>query len=262
MGSAVSSVFGGGGSGGILGAIGGIVGGIFGGPIGSMIGQAVGNLLNQAIGQAFNQSIDDLVKNHGMPKFLGDEVKAKANETLGGLQHQNVSDEATNAAQNHFGAAINEFKQNFAADMTSRILEILGKRASGGDESSSVGGGKGGRTAGAGWLQAIAAAMGEALGDKAAQMVSLSEQMTKLNATAKEGADKVSNLANAAADGDKKAGSQLAGAQTQDQANARAFNMAMTQFQATSQEYSMLNNVFSTAIKALGESLSSMARKQ
>lgn len=38
--------------------------------------------------------------------------------------------------------------------------------------------------------------------------------------------------------------------------------MAMTQFQATSQEYSMLNNVFSTAIKALGESLSSMARKQ
>ncbi len=36
----------------------------------------------------------------------------------------------------------------------------------------------------------------------------------------------------------------------------------MTEFQATSQEYSMLNNTFSTAIKALGESLGSMARKQ
>ena len=44
--------------------------------------------------------------------------------------------------------------------------------------------------------------------------------------------------------------------------NAREFNETMTKFQATSQEYSMLNNVFSTAIKALGESLSSMARKQ
>lgn len=262
MGSAVSSVFGGGGAGGILGAVGGIVGGIFGGPIGSMIGQAVGNLLNQAIGQAFNHVIDDMVSNHGMPKFLGDEVKAKAGETLGGLMHGGVSNDATQAAKDHFGPAINEVAHNFANDLSSMILQALGKKAAGGEDGSTGAvGGKGGK-AGAGWLQAIAAAMGQALGDKAAQMVSLSEQMTKLNDTAKAGSEQTANLANDAAGGDKSAGTKLAGAQSKDQQNARDFNMAMTQFQATSQEYSMLNNVFSTAIKALGESLSSMARKQ
>lgn len=259
MGSAVSSVFGGGGSGGILGAVGGIVGGIFGGPIGSMIGQAVGNLLNQALGQSFNHVIDDMVSNHGMPKFLGDEVKAKAGETLGSLTH-NVSDEATQAAQDHFGPAINELAHNFSNDLSSLILQALGKKAAGGDDAGAVGG-KGGK-AGAGWLQAIAAAMGQALGEKAAQMVELSEKMTALNDTAKAGSEQTSNLANQAASGDQAAGTKLQGAQSKDQQNARDFNMAMTQFQATSQEYSMLNNVFSTAIKALGESLSSMARKQ
>lgn len=260
MGSAVSSIFGGGGSGGILGAVGGIVGGIFGGPIGSMIGQAVGNLLNQALGQAFNHVVDDLVSNHGMPKFLGDEVKATAGQALGGLLNGGVSNEATQAAKDHFGPAVNEIAQNFANDLTALTLKNLGRKAAGGDDSGAVG--AKGAKAGAGWLQAIASAMGQALGDKAAQMVSLSEQMTKLNDTSKAGAAQTASLADQAAGGDKAAGTKLAGAQSKDQQNARDFNMAMTQFQATSQEYSMLNNVFSTAIKALGESLSSMARKQ
>ncbi len=258
MGSAISSVFGGGGgAGGILGAIGGIVGGIFGGPIGSMIGQAVGNLLNDAISKGMNNSVDDLVSNHGMPKFLGDEVKAKVGETLGGL-HQQVPDEVTNAAKDHFGSAIQEFQRNFTDEMTSAILKHLGKNASGSDSSSGkAGGGK----AGGGWLQAIAAAMGEHLGNKAAEMVSLTEQMTELDkGSAKITADVKSAGENV--DAGKSKGGDLAAAQSADQANARKFNMLMTQFQATSQEYSMLNNTFSSAIKALGEALSSMARKQ
>ncbi|RTL36325.1 MAG: hypothetical protein EKK53_23190 [Burkholderiales bacterium] len=262
MGSAVSSIFGGGGAGGILGAVGGIVGGIFGGPIGSMIGQAVGNLLNQAIGQAFNQAIDTLVHDHGMPKFLGDEVKAKAGEALGGLLNPDVSHEATNAARDQFGASINEFRQNLAADMTDRILANLGKKAASGDQAGTVG--KGGKAAGGGWLQAIAAAMGAALGDKAAEMVSLSEKMTALNNKSAETSKTLQDTATAAG-ADPKSQVKAAAAKTAesaDQKNARDFNLAMTQFQATSQEYSMLNNVFSTAIKALGESLSSMARKQ
>ncbi|MDT9000934.1 hypothetical protein RQP53_16780 [Paucibacter sp. APW11] len=255
MGSAVSSVFGGGGAGGILGAVGGIVGGVFGGPIGSMIGQAVGNLLNQAIGQAFNQVVDNLVSNHGMPKFLGDEVKAKVGDTLGRLQHQ-VPDAATNAAKDHFGSAIQEFQHNFANDLTAAILKALGKKASGADGSD----GSGGAPAGKGWLQAIARAMGEHLGDKAAEMVSLSEQMTALD---KESAGTTKAVADAGAKLDQGGkGGALAGAQSQDQANARKFNQLMTQFQATSQEYGMLNNTYSSAIKALGEALSSMARKQ
>jgi uncharacterized protein involved in exopolysaccharide biosynthesis len=103
--------------------------------------------------------------------------------------------------------------------------------------------------------------MGEHLGNKAAEMVSLTEQMTELDkgsaAITKKVADAGQNV-----DAGKSKGGDLAAAQSADQANARKFNMLMTQFQATSQEYSMLNNTFSSAIKALGEALSSMARKQ
>lgn len=262
MSGALNSVMGGiggGSGGGLLGAIGGIVGGIFGGPLGSMIGQAVGNMLNQAISEGTNQSMDTLVSKHGMPKFIADEVKSNVAGTLAGL-NKHVGDEATNIAKDNFGSAINEFKQDFAADLTAKVLVAIGKKAAGGDSATGAAG-KGG-TAGGGWLQAIAAAMGEALGDKAAQMVSLSQDMTELNKTSVSNADQIAALSKKAAGGDKTAQGELDALKAKDQANAKEFNMKMTQFQATSQEYSMLNNVFSTAIKALGESLSSMARKQ
>jgi hypothetical protein len=232
MGSALNSVVGGGG-GGLLGSIGGIVGGIFGGPIGAMIGQAVGNLLQEAIGGAVKDTVDHLQKEHGMPKFLGDMIKDKVNEVIGGLKDKNVPAEAEDAAQQHFGNDLQRFQQEFQQNLTRNVLEALG-----GEETKGKGKGGGG---GGGWLQAIAKAMGQTLGDKAAEMVRLSNKMSELN-EAKGSIDKDDTQAN--------------------EQNAREFNETMTKFQATGQEYSMLNNVFSTAIKALGEALSTMARKQ
>lgn len=226
MGSALNSVVGGGGSGGILGAVGGIVGGIFGGPIGAMIGQAVGNLLQQAIGDALKGTVDHMQQEHGMPKFLADEVKQKIDEVIAGLRNNNVPAEAEQAAQGEFGADVDAVAQEFQQNLTRSLLE------SGAAEE-----GKGGK-GGGGWLQAIAKAMGQTLGAKAAKMVELSDKMSELQS--KSGSGNVED--------DKK--------------NANEFNQTMTEFQATSQEYSMLNNVFSTAIKALGEALSTMARKQ
>src|SRR5262245_3192899 len=98
MGSALNSVMGGSGGGGILGAVGGIVGGIFGGPIGAMIGQAIGNMLQQAIGDATKGAVDQLQKEHGLPKFLADEIKQKVDEVLGQLKN-NVPQDAQQAAQ-------------------------------------------------------------------------------------------------------------------------------------------------------------------
>lgn len=233
MGSALNSVVGGGGSGGILGAIGGIVGGIFGGPLGAMIGQAVGNMLQQAVGDAVKDTVDQLQKEHGMPKFLADAVKQRVDEVIGGLQDRNVPAQAQEAAQQHFGEDMQRFQQEFQQNLTRNVVESLG-----GEESrGSAKGGKGG----GGWLQAIARAMGQTLGDKAAEMVRLSNKMSELN-KAKADIDPEDTQAN--------------------EQNAREFNETMTKFQATGQEYSMLNNVFSTAIKALGEALSTMARKQ
>ncbi len=234
MGSALNSVMGGGG-GGLLGAIGGLVGGIFGGPIGAMIGQAIGNMLQEAIGDAVKGAVNQLQKEHGMPGFLADLVKGKVDEVIDGLLDKNVSGEAQQFARDNFSKEIANFQSEFQQNLVKAILQEMG-----GEEGKSSGKG-GGKAAGGGWLQAIAKAMGNVLGDKAAEMVRLSNKMSELN----------------------EAKGQLSKDDTQaNEANAREFNQTMTQFQATSQEYSMLNNVFSTAIKQLGESLSAMARKQ
>lgn len=240
MGSAVSSIFGGGGSGGILGALGGIVGGIFGGPIGAMIGQAIGGMLQQAVGNAFNGAVDNMVKEHGMPKFLGDEVKARAGEVLGGIGNGSPSHEAQQIAHDRFGGAINRFEQNLTDTLTGLMSDAIGKK------------GTAGKTSAKGWIQAIAEAMGKALGDKAKEMVKLSDEISSL---AGSGAETTAQMQG-------KKGEELGQLQSKKQDQAQEFNMKMTEFQATSQEYNMLNNVFSTAIKSIGESMSSMARKQ
>lgn len=223
MSGALNSVMGGGG--GLLSGIGGMIGGAIGGPIGAMIGQAVGNLLQQAIGDAVKGGIDHLQKEHGMPKFVGDMIKGKVDQVLGGLQNHNVPADVQRAAQDKFGGAIQDFKNDFQKDF---INAVLGNRRGQGAEEAGDGTG--------GWLQAIAKAMGKTLGEKASRLVGLSNEMSALN--------------------------QKTGDAKKDEQNAKDFNMKMTEFQATSQEYSMLNSVFSTAIKSLGEALGSMARKQ
>jgi len=236
MGSAVSSVFGGGGSGGILGAVGGIVGGIFGGPIGAMIGQAIGGMLQQAIGNGANSAVDTLVKEHGMPKFLGEEVKATIGQVISQLTQQSqqgVSHEAHGAAQENFGDAIKQWQNDFSNQLVQGVLDQLRAQNPTGSKGT-----KG--TTGGGWLQAIASVMGSALGAKAKEMVKLSQDINK-----------ASEAKSQAKEGSKEQGEQ-----------ADKFNKLMTQFQATSQEYNYLNSVFTTALKGLGEALSTMARKQ
>jgi hypothetical protein len=239
MGSVVNGLMGGGG-GNILGAIGGIVGGIFGGPIGSMIGEAVGNMLQGAVGGAMNGAMDQLQREQGMPKFIADQVKQVVGEVLDGLKNGDVPAEDAGAAQENFGGAMQNFEQRLQQSIVDAVMDQL--RGQGGDEAEGSGKGRGGKGssggAGGGWLQAIAKAMGGVLGDKAANMVKLSQEMSALNQKRTGKGDEA------------------------DQKAAADFNEKMTQFQATSQEYNLLNSTFSTAIKALGEALSTMARKQ
>ncbi len=230
MSGALNSVVGGGG--GLLSSIGSVIGGAFGGPLGAMIGQAVGNLVQSAIGDAIKDGINQLQQQHGMPKFLGDLIKDRADNILGGLRNNAVPADVQSLAQQQFGGAIAKFKTDFQQDF---VQSVLGNRKAQGSGEESDGAG--------GWLQAIAKAMGQALGDKAKHLVELSSKMTDLQQAKSTATDpKVK--------------------QEEDGKNAQEFNKTMTEFQATGQEYSMLNSVFSTAIKSLGEALSSMARKQ
>jgi hypothetical protein len=94
-------------------------------------------------------------------------------------------------------------------------------------------------SSGGGWLSAVAKAMGKALGIQAARVTALSNAIAE-NAS-------------------KNTGGKDPGADAKQAAEAMALN---TQFQAASQELSITSNAFATAIKALGEASTTLARKQ
>ena len=230
MGSAVSSVLGGigggGGAGGILGAVGGIVSGIFGGPIGSMIGQAIGNMLQEAIGGATKQAVDTLQKEHGMPKFLADEVKSKVDSIIGGLK-QPVSAEANQQAAQFVGDNFKDFQNDLAQALVKLVKQNLADQADGSGSGASAGGKP---TKGGSWLEALAKAMGSALGQKASKLVELSDKIAS-----------------------------TAGGEGKEAAKANA--EATMEMQGTSQMFNLMQNAFAGAIKSIGEGLSQAARK-
>jgi hypothetical protein len=89
-----------------------------------------------------------------------------------------------------------------------------------------------GAAGGGSWLEAIAEAMGSALGQMAQKLVDESNSLQS-----------------------------LAGQQN-DPNSAEAFQSTMAKFQADAQMFSMLSNAFSTAIKSIGDGMTTMASKQ
>ena len=128
-----------------------------------------------------------------------------------------------NATKDDQQKSINDFAKQIIDSVRKQLTEKLSEGAEGS-------GGKGKKSAGS-WLQAIAKAMGEAMGNRASKMVELSNKM---------------------ADASKKEG----------QEGAKEMQSISTQFQAVSQEFNQLSTAFSTAIKSLGEGVTTMARKQ
>jgi hypothetical protein len=88
---------------------------------------------------------------------------------------------------------------------------------------------KGAHGGGGSWLEAIAEAMGNALGQMAQKLVDESNSLQSL------------------------AGNQN---------DAQQFQATMAKFQADAQMFSMLSNAFSTAIKSIGDGMTTMASKQ
>lgn len=199
------------------------------------IANSLSNVLTQAIGTAINQAVDTLVKEFGMPSFVGDAVKGLAGQVLGN-QMKDTIPEADEAVANNQG--VQDWSQKFIEDLSSKIVESARKGIEKADGKEAKG--KGGKQSAGSWLEAIALAMGTIAGDKAAKMVNLSQKMADLNADGKS-IDKDDTQAQ--------------------QQNAREFSEVQALFQATSQEYSILQNTFANAIKSIGEGLTAMGRK-
>jgi uncharacterized protein YukE len=114
--------------------------------------------------------------------------------------------------------------QNVTDAMT-RMTIALGIK---GQQDSGGSGGSGGN--GESWLEAIARAMGQALGTMAQKLVDESNQLSNLSGNA-----------------------QGSGAQ--------AFQTEMTKFQADSQLFGMLSDAFANAIKSIGQGMQTMGSK-
>ncbi len=256
-GGMLGGLLGGSGGGSILGDIGGVIGMEFG-PIGSMIGEAVGNMLQQVVTNAVSQAGDQLQQQSGMPPFVNNMLKDTANAQASQNQ-SNVPADVQQDAQDKFGAIM--------SDMTNQLGSAIASSAAQRHKES-------GQTGAGGWLEAIAQAMGDCLGQQASALVDLSNKMQADMPTPATGATTGTGTAAPAGTGmtagtgaatgtGAAAGAPANKTSTNDTNTAQAakFNEDMTQFQALSQQYSILQNTFTTAIKSLGEALQGMARK-
>lgn len=142
------------------------------------------------------------------------------------LTHQSLS-----TALSHSGLTQSEQNQvmnTVSQSMQTRLTDALGLDGLQKSKATGHGGSSGG---GGSWLEAIAQAMGDALGQMAQKLV---DESTSLQSLA----------------GDSSG------------SGAQQFQATMAKFQADSQGFSMLSNAFANAIKAIGEGMTTMASKQ
>jgi hypothetical protein len=220
MGSALNSVLGGGGAGGILGAALNIAGMVFP-PLG--IATSLANMVTQGVGQAVTGAAQQLIKDSGMPKFLGNVI----GDIVKGALDQ-IKQPSSPSCDDRCGG--DKGVQDFMKDMVQNMIKDLVDKTK--DEMECQAKKGGGKKGGAGsWLEALSRAMGEVAGDKAAKMVELSNKITSLS-------------------GD-------------DSPEAAKEMTATTQeLNGTSKLFSMLQDAFNNVVKSIGDGLSTAARKQ
>jgi hypothetical protein len=221
MSGALSSVMGGGGLGALLN-----IASMFFPPL--AMASSLSNLLTEAIGAGIKGAVDTLVKEAGMPKFLGDIVKGVVDSVVPNQKQQ--SDSKVDAyTSEKFKEPMDDFSKQLTKDLVDKVKEDMGDRAKGKGSGSSSG--AGGKKAAGSWLEAIARALGEVAGEKAAKMVDLSNQI-----------------------------SEKAGDSSPE--SAKEMTALNAELSGTSQMFKTLQETMNTTVKSIGEGLSTVARKQ
>jgi uncharacterized protein YukE len=100
--------------------------------------------------------IDQLVKEAGLPKFLGDAIKKLADQVFGGGQSGGAG--ADQAVQQQFGDAMKKLNDGLIKSFVESVKESVGEEGQNAKSSGSKGG----------WLVALAKAFGK-IADKAAK---------------------------------------------------------------------------------------------
>jgi hypothetical protein len=187
--------------------------------------------MQQVATQAFSGALSQLGASGNQSQLLNAFMAgytAASGQSAGGDSPQ--TQQLLDSANRNGGLATSS--QNLQDQMANLIDQLGGQ----GQQNNAGGGGGGngdGSVSGAGnnWMEAIARAMGEALGNLSQKVVDESQQLNSLSGNSSS-------------------------------SGAQQFQSVMAQFQADSQTLGMLSNAFATAIKSIGEGMQTMASKQ
>ena len=176
--------------------------------------------LSDVTNQAFNGSLNNMNLS-GDQQSLARNTFANALHTTAGTNGNTneLSQKVLDASYRHGGLA-NSMQQ--LTDSMTKLTIALGQQSQDTQDSGGVG---------ENWLEAIAKAMGSALGKLSAKLVTESQQLNSL------------------------AGNTSAG-------GAQQFQATMAKFQADAQTLGMLSDAFANAIKSIGQGMQTMASKQ
>jgi hypothetical protein len=199
------------------------------------IANAVMNIGSQIIGDVVKQATSQLGQEAGMPKFVQDIVKQVVDQVLG-QNHKPTDSDCEKKCKDSGGDWIQNFVEELAKSLADAVKDGMDKdgKCEGGGK-----GGKGGKATGGSWLVALARALGEVAGDKAAKMVELSDKLTQLNDEGK-GLEKGS---------------------TEQQTNAKESTATQNELNGVSKEFSQFMETINNVVKGIGDGLTSVARK-
>jgi hypothetical protein len=186
--------------------------------------------MQQVAQQAFNGALSQMGASNQsnlMNAFMAGYSAASGTSSDSGTSQ--LTQQLLDSAYQNGGLASSS--QNLQSEMANLIDELgaQGQQSDGSQGSGSSTGGTSG--AGSNWMEAIAKAMGEALGQLSQKVVDESQELNSL-------------------------------AGNNSSSGAQQFQSVMAEFQADSQTLSMLSNAFATAIKSIGEGMQTMASKQ
>jgi hypothetical protein len=201
---------------------------------GATLAMTAANIGMDIFGDAVKGAGKQLCQELGMPKFLQDIIGKVVDEVIG-KNRQPSNPECDRACGNDRG--VQDCKRDLIQDLIKGIVDRVKDEIQGdGCEKGGKGGGKGGASS---WLVALAKALGEVAGDKAAKMVQLSNELTKLN--------------------DEGKGLEKGSKEAED--NARQSVTLQSELNGVSKEFQQFQETINTVIKGIGDGLTSVARK-
>ena len=200
---------------------------------GATLALTAANIGMDVLGDAVKGAGKQLCQELGMPKFLQDIIGKVVDEVIG-KNRQPSNPECDRACGNH--PEVQDCKRDLIQDLIQGIVDRVKDEIKG--DGCEKGGGKGGKGASS-WLVALARALGEVAGDKAAKMVELSNKLTELNDEGK-GLEK----------GSKEA-----------EGNARESVALQSELNGVSKEFQQFMETLNTVVKGIGDGLTSVARK-